>query len=1036
MLLQIKKWLRRADNILFSTTAASVYILVFAIAIGAATFIENDYGTSAAQSLIFRARWFEWLLILFAGSILSNIFRFRMLQQKKWASVIFHLSILIIILGAGITRYFGFEGMMHIREGESSNTFLSSENYLNFRILSNGKTYSFSEPVLFASLGDNQFEESYQLGSNIIQVKLKSFIPNPKEVMEEDPEGRPVMKVVVGGANGREEYFVKFGDRVHINGVNFNFTDSLMPNAFNVRFENDSLFFASDQVITQTVMATQQQDTILPGAYQPLLLRALYVQGSSGFVIGDFRSSATVKFDQGEIKMKNESAAGIELEIMKDGEAREVFIIGRKGMEGQYKVADFGDFEVAVQYGAQRMNVPFEIRLRDFIMERYPGTNNPSSYASEVTLNDPAKGVNLDYRIYMNNILDYGGYRFFQSSYDQDEAGTYLSVNHDFWGTWISYTGYILFTIGLIMTMLMKNTRFSFLLRALKQSGTIKLFIAVACMFSSIHSSGSQDIIVASEVSAEMSEVIGKMIVQDHRGRFKPVNTLSSELLRKVSKKNELHGLNSDQIFLSMVLSPIKWEKVPLIHTGKHPEIQKILGTEEQRVSYRQFFTDSGQYKLKDLVRKAQTMNPKDQGTLEKTVIKLDEKINIVNMILSGRFLKMIPVPGDPNDTWISLSELNEIDMPSPDLLAAGEEMMAILQILSEKGTGASSMDIQPHILSLHKMQKQWSSDVLPSDSRISAELLLNQLDVFGNLRNVYAVLGLLFLILFFYCIFSLNAPRERIIYWSFLILLTCFLFQTLGLGLRWYVSGRAPWSNGYESMIYISWTTVLAGLIFSRKSMGGMVATAVLAATILLVAAMSWLDPEITPLVPVLRSYWLTIHVSLEAGSYGFLMLGAVIGMLNLVLMILTQMQNRDRMNEIISELTMISEITLIGGLIMVSIGTYLGGIWANESWGRYWGWDAKETWALVTILVYAFILHMRFIPGLKSTYAFNFASLFGFATVIMTYFGVNYYLSGLHSYAAGDPVPVPSEVYYTAIILLVISILAFINQRRIKST
>jgi hypothetical protein len=150
---------------------------------------------------------------------------------------------------------------------------------------------------------------------------------------------------------------------------------------------------------------------------------------------------------------------------------------------------------------------------------------------------------------------------------------------------------------------------------------------------------------------------------------------------------------------------------------------------------------------------------------------------------------------------------------------------------------------------------------------------------------------------------------------------------------------------------------------------------------------------------------------------------------------MILTQKQNKERMDKIIRELTMTSEITLIGGLIMVSIGTYLGGIWANESWGRYWGWDAKETWALVTILVYAFILHMRFIPGLKSTYAFNFASLFGFATVIMTYFGVNYYLSGLHSYAAGDPVPVPSEVYYTAIILMIISILAFINQQRIKS-
>jgi ABC-type transport system involved in cytochrome c biogenesis permease subunit len=197
-------------------------------------------------------------------------------------------------------------------------------------------------------------------------------------------------------------------------------------------------------------------------------------------------------------------------------------------------------------------------------------------------------------------------------------------------------------------------------------------------------------------------------------------------------------------------------------------------------------------------------------------------------------------------------------------------------------------------------------------------------------------------------------------------------------------------------------------------------------------VASMSWLDPEITPLVPVLKSYWLTIHVSLEAGSYGFLMLGAVIGMLNLVLMIFINEKNKANITRAIKELTIISEITLLGGLVMVSIGTYLGGVWANESWGRYWGWDAKETWALVTILVYSFILHMRFIPKLQSIYAFNFASLFGFGTVIMTYLGVNYYLSGLHSYAAGDPVPMPAEVYYTVIVLSLLSIAAFMKYKK----
>lgn len=1027
--------LRKVNAVIFSTSASGLYLLLFAAAIGIATFVENDYGTSSAQNIIFRARWFEILILLLGGSILSNIFRFKLIEQKKWASLMFHSAILIIIAGAGITRYFGYEGMMHIREGDKANTFLSAENYLNFKILSKGKTYTFSEPASFATLGNNEFEELYQIGSDIVTVKVLSFIPNPTETLVEEASGQPVLKIVVGGANGREEYFIRYGDKVNINGVNFNFTDTNLPGAFNIKVENDSLYFATDQVVEQTVMATQKKDTLPPSSYRPLLLRALYVQGKSGFVFGDFKPAARVEYVSGDRKMKNESAGGLRVEIAKDGDKRELFVIGRKGMEGQPKVADFGDFEVAVQYGAKRVQVPFQIALRDFIMERYPGTNNPSSYASEVTLRDPAKGVNMDYRIFMNNILDYGGYRFFQSSYDQDEAGTYLSVNHDFWGTWVSYIGYILLTIGLIMTFFSKKSRFTFLAKSLRAPKTAVL-VGLPLLLSVFGSNMiAQNTVVAADVNTEVGRSFGNVLVQDHRGRFKPVNTLSGEVLRKLAKRDELYGLTSDQIFLSMVLNPAKWEKVPLIHTGSHPEIKKIVGSEDKIISYRQFFTDEAQYKLKEFVREAQAMNPKDQGTFEKAVIKLDEKINIANMVFSGRFLKIIPVPGDENNTWISPADLNEAELPSPDLLASYEDFISLVTFLTGKGLEATSDEVAPFLTKIAEKQRAVSADVLPSEARVKAELLLNSLDVFGQLKNVYALLSLLFLGLFFYSVFKPTFPIEKITRWAFWIVLACFLFQTLGLGLRWYVSGRAPWSNGYESMIYISWTTVLAGLIFSRRSLGGLAATAVLSATILLVAAMSWLDPEITPLVPVLRSYWLTIHVSLEAGSYGFLMLGAVIGMLNLLLMIFTRKETKEKMDTIIAELTMISEITLLGGLFMVSVGTYLGGVWANESWGRYWGWDAKETWALVTILVYAFILHMRFIPGLKGLYAFNFASLFGFATVIMTYFGVNYYLSGLHSYAAGDPVPVPPQVYYTAIVLLIISVLAFLNRRRLQA-
>jgi len=232
--------------------------------------------------------------------------------------------------------------------------------------------------------------------------------------------------------------------------------------------------------------------------------------------------------------------------------------------------------------------------------------------------------------------------------------------------------------------------------------------------------------------------------------------------------------------------------------------------------------------------------------------------------------------------------------------------------------------------------------------------------------------------------------------------------------------------------MIYIAFTTTLAGLIFARKSFGALAATMILAATVLLVANLSYLDPEITPLVPVLRSYWLTIHVSLEAGSYGFLMLGAVIGFINLILMVFLNPKNEKRIHRMVTEMSYLSEMTLIGGLFMLSIGTYLGGVWANESWGRYWGWDAKETWALVSILVYSFILHMRIIPKMNGLFAFSFASLFGWSSVAMTYYGVNYYLSGLHSYAQGTPAPIPNWVYIALVVTLTISLLAYLKKRK----
>jgi len=1034
----VVKNLKKYLNPIFSTRAAGLYMLLFALAIAVATFIENDYGTSSAQKVVFKSGWFTFLLVLFSLTIIVNIFRFRMIQQKKWALVTFHASIVIILLGAGITRHFGYEGVINIRENSSSNIFLTEETYLQFKILKDEQTYQINEPVLFATLGNNRFQESYLIGNDLIEINVSDFIPNPVEVLKDDAAGHPTIKIVFGGGNGREEYYLEKNQTRRIRNVIFNFNDTLIPEAINIQYRNDSLLIKANRALVQTVMATQQTDTLYPNVdFHPLKLRSLYSDGVNSFVFGDFNVRGTVHIESEHPKVKSESLTALKLELKVNDKLKETYVYGQKGTMGRPAIIESDKLIVTISYGSIEKVLPFSIRLYDFIMERYPGTNNPTSYASEVQLIDAKENLKEDYRIYMNHVLDYKGYRFFQSSYDKDEKGTYLSVNHDFWGTWVSYFGYICLTLGMILSLFSKKSRFykvSQLIKEIRSKNVPLQLILFIFLLSPTITSAQKTIdhrISQNIIDADHAAKFSRLVVQDHNGRMKPMHTLSREIMRKLSGKESIYGLTADQVILGMYINSNDWIDVPIIKTGKQEIIRTKLGVSSAMVSYKDFFSDNGEYLLASEVRKATGLKPIDQGVYEKELIKVDERVNIINMVFSGHLFKIIPIPNDPNNTWVSSH-------------TSGHNHSQANQSVAEKFFDAYESSLRKAMISkdysfantlvdeLSKYQKEKGTAVMPSDSKINTEILLNELNVFNRLAIIYVLLGLIFLVFLFMTVFKPGINLETIYKVLFALVVSGFIFHTIGLGLRWYVSGRAPWSNGYESMIYIAWTTVLAGILFTRKSFGGLAATMVLSATVLLVASLSYLDPEITPLVPVLRSYWLTIHVSLEAGSYGFLMLGAIIGLINIVLMIFLSEKNQNKIHRMIKEMSYLSEMTLIGGLVMISIGTYLGGVWANESWGRYWGWDAKETWALVTILVYAFILHMRLIPGLKGLFTFNLATIFGLASVLMTYYGVNYYLSGLHSYAAGDPVPIPQWVYIAVTLVVIISTVAYLRKRR----
>jgi len=322
---------------------------------------------------------------------------------------------------------------------------------------------------------------------------------------------------------------------------------------------------------------------------------------------------------------------------------------------------------------------------------------------------------------------------------------------------------------------------------------------------------------------------------------------------------------------------------------------------------------------------------------------------------------------------------------------------------------------------------------VIPSDSKIKAEIIYNRVDLFNRLYKYDALIGIL---LFFIVVANIYKERKSLKFtisgFRYLIYLL-FVLHTAGLILRWYISGHAPWSDAYESILYVAWATIGMGIALGKKSDFTLASSTFVASMLLWIAHQNWVDPAVANLQPVLDSYWLMIHVAVIVGSYGPLTVGMILGIVSLLLITLSNSKNIDRMKISVKELTIINELALTIGLIMLTIGNFLGGQWANESWGRYWGWDPKETWALISILVYAFVLHMRLVPGLKGRWAFNFASIVAFASIMMTYFGVNFYLVGLHSYASGDQVITPTFVYYTLIGVIILGGISLYKYKKV---
>lgn len=1022
---------------------------IFAVAIAVATFVENKHTTQFAKDVIYNAVWMQILLILIGINLVASVIVDKLYMKGKQTNMIFHLAFVFMLIGAGLTYYVGYEGTMHIREGSSSNEIFMSDVQLTI-IPDVDKPDNIIEEKLEKNLYPISVKDA---AGEEIEINFKNYIPNAEsQIFENSPDGVDIIELTVATETGNLFELISDGEIKQIGQLTFAFNSDDDPNAVQFNLLNDSLMISAPAMVYRMQMGGTVEDSIAAGERGLFIPNKVYAVEDQIFFFRAFFNKGKEVLVAGSGETRSPDA--LVADISYKGQSKEVNIFGGDGYQPVPEEFQIGNKSIQIAYGNKSIKLPFSLYLKDFIMERYPGSNNPSSYESKVILKDERENLEMDYDIYMNNVLDYGGYRFFQSSFDPDEKGTILSVNYDMPGTLTTYFSYILLIIGFIATLFNKKSRFRALSRRIGETGRSRksaamiLIVLLGFSFSASAQTGLQK-----PVSEKHAEDFGKLIVQTYEGRFQPIHTLANNVVMKIYKKttytDEIRGnMNAVQIFMDFILNSEYWKDKPIIYV-KNDDIKYIIGVSGKYAKFNDFFDPTGNYKLAQQSENAFQKSKSEKTDFDNEVMKVNERLNILLMSFRGGLLKIFPEQNSPNNNWVSLEDSSAYRPLTGSINAINEDLQLetltysniLMLYLQNVSQAVLTNDYQrsDQILGyMSNIQRQiGNQDALPSESKINLEIHYNKANIFGMLKFIYMLLSVVLLALAFadHLRTKLNKVLKLMLNFFIVLLALAFLYHTYGLVLRWYLSGHAPWSNGYEALIFVAWGGLLAGFVFMRYSKITLAATALLAFLITMVAGLSSYDPQITTLQPVLKSYWLIIHVAVIVTSYGFLGLGFILGMINLFSYASLNTNNVKKLSLSIKDLSNINEMTLVIGIILATIGTFLGAVWANESWGRYWGWDAKETWALIIILVYAVVLHLRLIPSLNNLFIFNTASVIGFGTVIMTFFGVNYYFTkGLHSYASGDAAIFPTWAWIAIGSLILLIVFANLRSKKFK--
>jgi len=460
------KYFEQFLSFIFSTRISGILLILFAIAMAVATFIENDYGTETAKALVYDAKWFEIVIVFLATNFIGNIAKYTMFSWKKAPILLLHLAFIVIILGAGITRYRGFEALVTIKEKEKTNRVLSIESFLQVEVGNQKITKNFTpKPLVMSQLGFNSINETYYFEDKKIKLKLKKYLPRAIYKLQDNPNGTDYLHLVISKDQQRNDFYLKKGTRQNLYGVQIAFeTKEQLRNEIYVK-STDSVFVASFPETTNYFSMIENKASSYPAnKFVPLQFKALSQINEIPIVF------KTVEIDKIKIlsqkkedpKVKNPESA-IVLEVTSGNESKEVTLFGGRGYMNPTTTLFLNTIHLRLRYGSKPIQLPFYVGLKDFTLERYPGSDSPSAYYSDLQITDNTS--KLDYQIFMNNVLDYKGYRFFQSAYLPDESGTILSVNHDYWGTRVTYLGYFLLALGMILTLLWNTSFFNYILK-------------------------------------------------------------------------------------------------------------------------------------------------------------------------------------------------------------------------------------------------------------------------------------------------------------------------------------------------------------------------------------------------------------------------------------------------------------------------------------------------------------------------------------------------------------------------------------------